>query len=119
MADSNNHRIQVFTTEGEFLRMFGQKGRGRGELYWPSNIALDPSNSHVFISDRGNQRVSVFTVEGQFVTLLDCGFCPVGLAVDNCGVVYYMLSWWQLYPSVLIISDLFCVILHHPLKHFL
>ncbi len=26
VADTFNHRIQVFTTEGKFLRMFGRRG---------------------------------------------------------------------------------------------
>ena len=88
VSDRMNHRIQVFTAKGEFLRMFGQEGSERGELNWPKGIALDPSNDHVFVGEYWNQRISVFTIEGQFVTLFDCGYCPYGLAVDNCGVVY-------------------------------
>ena len=30
MADSANHRIQVFMAEGKFLKMFGRRGAGRG-----------------------------------------------------------------------------------------
>ena len=95
VADECNHRIQVFTAEGEFLRMFGQEGKGRGELSQPQGIALDPCNNYVLVGEYGNKRISVFTVEGQFVTLLDCGFSPHGLAVDNCGVVYACNYVWN------------------------
>ena len=86
VADSANHRIQVFTAEGKFLRM-----KGRGELAWPSGIAFDSSNKHVYISEILNHRISVFTRDGQFVTSFGAdvaGFDPRGLAVDNSGVVY-------------------------------
>ena len=91
VADCCNHRVQVFTAEGKFLRMFGKYGKGRGELHWPMNIALDPSSKHVYISESNNHRISVFTCEGQFVTSFRADvarFAPRGLAVDNCGVVY-------------------------------
>ena len=49
----------------------------------------------VYVNEFSNDRVSVFTCEGQFVTSFGRkGRCPgefnipVGLAVDNCGVVY-------------------------------
>ena len=89
VADTANHRIQVFTAEGKFLRMFGGQGNGRGKLYCPVGIALDPSNKHVYVSEVRNHRISVFTCEGQFVTSFGTdGFDPHGLAVDNCRVVY-------------------------------
>ena len=30
VADCGNHRIQAFTAEGKFLKMFGRRGEGRG-----------------------------------------------------------------------------------------
>jgi tripartite motif-containing protein 2/3/tripartite motif-containing protein 71 len=94
VADTGNHRIQVFTVEGVFLREFGWHGQGRGELDWPNGIAIDASDM-VYISEHGNGRVSVFTSEGQHVTSFgEHGKGPgefVGmhrLAVDNFGVVY-------------------------------
>ena len=40
VADSESHHIQVFTEEGTFLRKFGKKGNGDGELdYTPPVLA--------------------------------------------------------------------------------
>ena len=92
MADTDNHRIQVFTADGKFLKMFGRCGQGKGELYTPMRIAIDTSGL-VYVSERGNNRVSVFTLEGQCVHSFGMkgpahdGF-PYGLAVDDSGVVY-------------------------------
>ena len=85
VADSYNHRIQIFTAEGKFLRMFGKRGWDRGELYWPTGIAVSTNGMHMmFVSDY-NHRVSLFTLE---VTTVGGFTEPYGVAVDNAGVVY-------------------------------
>ena len=95
MADCENNRIQVFSAEGKFLRMFGRRGEGKGELNRPYGVAVD-SDDRVYISEWNNYRVSVFTSEGQFMTSFGsrgkgpgCFQHPRGLAVDIiCGIVY-------------------------------
>ena len=93
VADRNNHRIQVFTAEGQFVRMLGRRGQGRGELSEPYGVAIDTSGM-VYVSENQNHRISVFTSEGQFVTpfgrrgkALGEFVLPHGLAVDDSGVV--------------------------------
>ena len=39
VADSNNHRVQVFDSNGTFLRSFGRKGKNAGEFNFP--VGLD------------------------------------------------------------------------------
>ena len=92
VADTDNHRVQVFTAEGKLLRVVGKHGQGSGELDNPICVAVDTSGM-IYVSEGGNCRVSVFTSEGQFVTSFgmrgegpgEFNF-PYGLAVDN-GVV--------------------------------
>lgn len=67
MVDSGNHRIQVFTAKGEFVRMFGSHGDESGELYLPIGIAV-VHNGLVYVSEYCTNSVSIFTCEGQFVT---------------------------------------------------
>ena len=94
MVDSNNHRIQVFTAEGKFLRMFGRRGVGRGELNKPYGVTVDYSD-RVYVSECGSDCVSVFTAKGQFLTSFG-GLGkgpgefdrPHGVAVDGSGIVY-------------------------------
>ena len=50
VADKHNHRIQVFTGEGKFLRMFGRCGRGSGELGRPMGVAID-ARDMVYVSE--------------------------------------------------------------------
>lgn len=96
VADSRNHRVQVFTAEGKFLRTFGSYGAGRGELNKPRNVAVD-SSGFVYVSESENHRVSVFNSEGRFVSSFGQKgrgpgqfYCPHGLAVDDSGVVLCM-----------------------------
>ncbi len=93
VADTLNHRIQVFTAEGKFLRMFGRCGEGRGELDRPISITIDTSDK-VYVGEL-NDRISIFTSEGQFLTSFDRKGegpeefkDPRGLAVDVSGVVH-------------------------------
>ena len=74
--------------------MFGRHGQGRGELDWPSGVAID-SNNLVYVCDNNNHRVCVFTSEGQFVVSFGRKGqgpgefrCPCDLTVDDSGVVY-------------------------------
>ena len=74
--------------------MFGRHGQGRGELNWPSAVAID-TNNLVYVSEENNHRVSVFTSECQFLSSFgeyaevhgEFRF-PRSLVVDDSGVVY-------------------------------
>ena len=89
------HLIQVFTSEGKYLRKFGRKGRYEGQLSEPWDIAID-NEDIIYVSEPENKRISVFTTEGKFLTsfgsknndirhqIID----PRGIAVDWNGTVY-------------------------------
>src|SRR5204862_545685 len=38
VADSCNHRIQIFSSDGKLLRSYGKAGSGKGELSYPYDI---------------------------------------------------------------------------------
>ena len=89
VADSWNHRIAVFSQEGELVHTFGSKGGGKGELQHPSELATSPDGRHLYVSDQGNHRVQVFTLEGQYVREFGTGHLkiPRDLAVTSDGSV--------------------------------
>ena len=47
VADSCNHRIEVFSSDGKFLRAYGKPGRGPGELSYPYDICVDSAGRQV------------------------------------------------------------------------
>jgi len=66
VADSQNHRIQVFDENGVFLRKFGTWGVNPGQFHSPHGVALD-SQGNVYVADRYNHRVQKFSSSGSFI----------------------------------------------------
>jgi DNA-binding beta-propeller fold protein YncE/Flp pilus assembly protein TadD len=64
VADTYNHRIQVFAADGRFLRAFGSEGTQLGALSRPKGLAWGP-NQLLYVADTGNHRVQVFDAQGQ------------------------------------------------------
>ena len=58
VTDSNNHRIQVFTTAGTFVRTWGSDSSGQGQFSYPKGVAVE--SGHVYVADRSNHRIQVF-----------------------------------------------------------
>ena len=91
VADNQNHRVQVFDSNGTFLRSFGHKGVNAGELDNPIGIAID-KDRNIFISDWGNHRVQIFSWEGRHLgsfggqgSLDSQLHHPWGLSLDSTG----------------------------------
>jgi sugar lactone lactonase YvrE len=94
VADTNNHRIQKFTSVGGFVRNWGTYGSGDGEFSQPYDIAV-ASNGSVYVTDSNNHRIQKFTAEGGFISKWGTqGFgdgefyLPNGVAVASDGSVY-------------------------------
>ena len=88
VADSWNHRIAVFSQEGELVHTFGSERGRKGELQHPSELATSLDGHHLYVSDQFNHRVQVFTLEGQYIREFGTGqLNPRGLAVTSDGSV--------------------------------
>jgi sugar lactone lactonase YvrE len=101
VTDTWNHRVQVFTPEGKFLRMWSEfLVDGVLDSFWgPRGIAVD-AQSRVYVTDTGKQRVGVFDALGKYITQFGSrGMVvgqldePVGIAVDPDGNVYVADTW--------------------------
>lgn len=106
VSDTWNHRIQVFSPTGAFLRSWGQAtahpNRPQpGEFYGPRGVAV-AANGNVYVADTGNRRVQVFTPEGRFLFAFGgLGAAmgqlnePSSLAFDHGGNLYVADYWNQ------------------------
>ena len=91
VADCLNHRVQVFDSNGTFLRSFGHKGENVGEFNRPFGIATDKDRK-IFVADKDNHRVQIFSWEGRHLGSfggkgsLDSQLSnPWGLSLDSTG----------------------------------
>ena len=89
VTDHCNHRVQIFNSDGNYLRSFGRKGNKAGEFNEPRGIAFH-NNGNIFVADNGNHRIQIFSREGEYVGSfggygsLDSKFnYPCGLSVDS------------------------------------
>ena len=94
VADSCNHRIQVFDSEGRFLRQYGRAGTGLGEFSYPYDVRIDAAGLQ-FVCEFGNSRIQILDshdrpleilggpggAPGQFSN-------PWGIALDSKGNLY-------------------------------
>jgi peptidylamidoglycolate lyase len=65
-GEGGNSRVVRFSKDGTFIKAWGTKGAGPGQLNTPHNIAMD-SKGRVWVFDRGNKRLQVFDQNGAYV----------------------------------------------------
>ncbi len=90
VADSGNHRVQAFNSQGDFLSEFGSYGDGEGQFNDPQGLVVDPSG-RVIVVDRGNNRLVVLGFDGETFSYLDSftsGFnAPTNVAYGPPGIL--------------------------------
>ena len=89
VADTYNHRIQKFDSEGNFIIKWGSYGWGDGQLRYPQGVAVD-SADNVYVVDTSNHRIQKFDSDGTFLGKLGSYgwgdgrfYFPKGVAVDS------------------------------------
>lgn len=101
VSDTGNHRIQVFTGDGEFYINWGRKNTGEyvgavkgREFLLPYGVTADRMNN-IYVADNGNYRIQKFTTGGAFLAqwgVLGDGpgefNSPKGVNIDTAGNVY-------------------------------
>ena len=67
VADTNNGRIEKFSSTGAFLSIIGMKGSGHGQLGEPNGIAVDRAGN-IYVAEVGsNHRVQKLAPDGTFI----------------------------------------------------
>ena len=107
VADTYNHVIREFASDGALVRTIGARGEAPGEFNFPTYLALKHGKLHV--SDAMNARIQVLdpatgqclvsfgsrgTFQGQFGL-------PKGISVDSEGNIYVVES---MYDHLLVFS---------------
>jgi len=90
VCDRTNNRIQIFDTEGNFLRQWT-------DLYHPDTIHFDPNDDVIYIAEL-DQQVSIYTLDGKLLSQWggraksekpgEFIACPHGIWTDSRGDLY-------------------------------
>ncbi|MCC7209038.1 MAG: NHL repeat-containing protein, partial [Anaerolineae bacterium] len=110
VADTWNHRVQIFTADGEPLAAWGMfervdptfsiSGSSTG-FYGPRDVEVD-AEGRIYVADTGNKRVRVYDSTGGY--LMDIGsegsqpgqlLEPVGLAISDATGELFVASTWN------------------------
>ena len=68
VCDRDNHHIQVFDLDLNFIRSIGSRDSGRGEFDRPLDVAFD-TTGNMYVVEFGNNRVQVMDSSGQFIRM--------------------------------------------------
>merc|ERR1719402_472978 len=88
VADTNNHRIQVFDKEGNFQFQFGEVGKRDGQLLYPNRVAVVAKTGDIVVTERSpTHQVQLFTKYGHFIRKFGADILqhPRGVTSDNWG----------------------------------
>ena len=84
---NTNARIVKFAKDGKFIKTWGKKGTGPGEIDGPHTLAMD-SRGRLFLGDRGNNRIQIFDQEGTVLAQWHQFSRPSGVFIDKNDIIY-------------------------------
>lgn len=103
-----NARVDVFDTEGKYLRSIGERGTGFGQFDKPKGIAFD-TFGNTYVADSGWSNVQIFNDKGEVLLFFGGrgGYPglmknPTGITIDRNNKIYvadylnYRVSVYQL-----------------------
>ena len=96
IANDVTDQIQVFDSEGNYIKAFGGKGSGPGQFDGQSAIAFEPETGNFYAGDVNNNRINVLDSDGNYLNSIAEGqfsglvegrpfFGPSGIVFDNNG----------------------------------
>ncbi|MBW4613593.1 MAG: scytonemin biosynthesis PEP-CTERM protein ScyF [Desmonostoc vinosum HA7617-LM4] len=91
------NKVEVFDSQGDYLRAIGKGGKGPGEFDEPAALEIDPVTKNLYVGDVFNNRVNVFDPQGKYIKSFGsfgklipgrAFFGPSGITFDKTGNVY-------------------------------
>ncbi len=90
-------RVDVFDSQGNYLRAIGSTGQGPGQFDEPADLRFNPINGNLYVGDVFNSRINVFEPNGNFIKSFGgfngpiegrLFFGPGGMDFDAAGNLY-------------------------------
>ncbi|CEF66933.1 Brain tumor protein [Strongyloides ratti] len=111
VADTNNHRIQVFDKDGVFKFQFGECGKRDGQLLYPNRVAVNRITGDFIVTERSpTHQIQIYNQSGQFLRKFGANILqhPRGVCVDSAGRIIVV----ECKVMRVIIFDMYGNILH-------
>jgi hypothetical protein len=86
-GESTNTRVVKFSKDGKFIKCWGTKGAGPGELNLPHGIAMD-SAGRLYVADRINKRIQVFDQDGKYLDQMTQFGAPAAIFITKNDTLY-------------------------------
>ena len=86
-GESTNTRVVKFSKDGKFIKFWGTKGAGPGEMNLPHNIAMD-SEGRLYVADRTNKRIQVFDQDGKYLDQMAQFGAPAAIFITKDDILY-------------------------------
>jgi len=94
VGDSQNNRVQKFSSDGTFITKWGRSGSADGQFGLSGGVAIGPGNT-VYVADQNNYRIQRFTSTGTYLSKWGSSGTGDGqfgyfysIAADKAGNVY-------------------------------
>lgn len=94
VSDGMRNKINVFDADWKWMFDFAKVGKGPGDVYGPSGLAVSPQGQ-VYVADGLNARIQVFEADGSYVRQISSRGTfdgqlesPKDLAFDSDGNLY-------------------------------
>jgi DNA-binding beta-propeller fold protein YncE len=85
--NGKNNRVVKFDKTGKFVKEWGHKGSGPGEISEPHTIAMD-SRGRLFVGDRENNRIQIFDQDGKLLGEWRQFGRPSGIYITKDDTIY-------------------------------
>jgi DNA-binding beta-propeller fold protein YncE len=86
-GESSNTRVVKYSKDGKFIKFWGTKGSGPGQLDVPHSIVMD-SKGRLYVANRSNKRIEIFDQDGTYIGQMTNAGTPYGLFMTKNDVLY-------------------------------
>jgi DNA-binding beta-propeller fold protein YncE len=85
--NGKNNRVVKLSKDGKFIKEWGTKGSGPGQMSEPHTLALD-SRGRLFVGDRENNRIQIFDQNGKVLGIWHQFGRPSGISITKDDTLY-------------------------------